>query len=393
MSTERIKVLLVEDNPSDARLIQESLAEATDDSFDLETVDTLAAGLHRLGCGGIEAILLDLALPDSFGQETFVRAKAQAMGVAIIVLTGLVDDSLALKLVQGGAQDFVAKVEVTGNNLTRAILYAIERERLEQKFRKLNEDLEQRIRERTAELESSNKELEAFSYSVSHDLRGPLTTLHGFADLLLEKYGSALGEQPRNYLHRINEAVTRMSCLIDDLLKLGKVNRQQLSLCDVGLRRLVEEVVHELETETANRKIEWRIEALPVIQCDRGLMKQVLTNLISNAIKYSRTRDPAIIEVRGVFIEGESTVLVRDNGVGFDLTSAEKLFSPFQRFHRAEEFEGTGIGLATVQRIIDKHRGRIWAHSEPQKGSTFYFTVGPPDKKAVRQAAVELARA
>jgi len=393
MSTERIKVLLVEDNPSDARLIQESLAEATDDSFDLETVDTLAAGLHRLGCGGIEAILLDLALPDSFGQETFVRAKAQAMGVAIIVLTGLVDDSLALKLVQGGAQDFVAKVEVTGNNLTRAILYAIERERLEQKFRKLNEDLEQRIRERTAELESSNKELEAFSYSVSHDLRGPLTTLHGFADLLLEKYGSALGEQPRNYLHRINEAVTRMSCLIDDLLKLGKVNRQQLSLCDVGLRRLVEEVVHELETETANRKIEWRIEALPVIQCDRGLMKQVLTNLISNAIKYSRTRDPAIIEVRGVFIEGESTVLVRDNGVGFDLTSAEKLFSPFQRFHRAEEFEGTGIGLATVQRIIEKHRGRIWAHSEPQKGSTFYFTVGPPDKKAVRQAAIELARA
>ncbi len=393
MSTERIKVLLVEDNPSDARLIQESLAEATDDSFDLETVDTLAAGLHRLGCGGIEAILLDLALPDSFGQETFVRAKAQAMGVAIIVLTGLVDDSLALKLVQGGAQDFVAKVEVTGNNLTRAILYAIERERLEQKFRKLNEDLEQRIRERTAELESSNKELEAFSYSVSHDLRGPLTTLHGFADLLLEKYGSALGEQPRSYLHRINEAVTRMSCLIDDLLKLGKVNRQQLSLCDVGLRRLVEEVVHELETETANRKIEWRIEALPVIQCDRGLMKQVLTNLISNAIKYSRTRDPAIIEVRGVFIEGESTVLVRDNGVGFDLTSAEKLFSPFQRFHRAEEFEGTGIGLATVQRIIEKHRGRIWAHSEPQKGSTFYFTVGPPDKKAVRQAAIELARA
>ncbi len=393
MSTERIKVLLVEDNPSDARLIQESLAEATDDSFDLETVDTLAAGLHRLGCGGIEAILLDLALPDSFGQETFVRAKAQAMGVAIIVLTGLVDDSLALKLVQGGAQDFVAKVEVTGNNLTRAILYAIERERLEQKFRKLNEDLEQRIRERTAELESSNKELEAFSYSVSHDLRGPLTTLHGFADLLLEKYGSALGEQPRNYLHRINEAVTRMSCLIDDLLKLGKVNRQQLSLCDVGLRRLVEEVVHELEAETANRKIEWRIEALPVIQCDRGLMKQVLTNLISNAIKYSRTRDPAIIEVRGVFIEGESTVLVRDNGVGFDLTSAEKLFSPFQRFHRAEEFEGTGIGLATVQRIIEKHRGRIWAHSEPQKGSTFYFTVGPPDKKAVRQAAIELARA
>jgi len=298
MNAERVKILLVEDNPSDARLIQESLAEASDDSFDLETMDTLAAGLQRLGAGGIDAMLLDLALPDSFGLETFVRARAQAMGVAIIVLTGLVDDSLALKLVQGGAQDFVAKVDVTGNNLTRAILYAIERERLEQKFRKLNEELEQRIRERTAELEAKNKELEAFSFTVSHDLRGPLTTLHGFADLLLEKYGSALGEKPRSYLQKINEAATRMGSLIDDFLKLARVNSLQLSLCDVSLGALDEEVLLGLESETANRKIEWRIGNLPSIQCDPGLMRQVLTNLISNAVKYTRPRDPAIIEVR-----------------------------------------------------------------------------------------------
>src|ERR1700739_3796517 len=196
------KVLLIEDNPADARLIQESLAESGDHVFDLETVDTLAKGLNHLNTLKVDAVLLDLALPDSFGQETFVRARARALGVAIIVLTGLDDDSLALKLVQGGAQDFVAKVDVSGNNLTRAILYAVERERLEQEFRKLNLELEQRVKDRTAELGASNRDLEAFSFSVSHDLRAPLTNLIGFTDLLGTKYGTQMDEQAGKYLAR-----------------------------------------------------------------------------------------------------------------------------------------------------------------------------------------------
>src|SRR5256885_3706218 len=387
MIAKRVKVLLVEDNPVDARLIQESLAEASDDSFDLELADTLAAGLQRLGSGGIDAMLLDLALPDSFGQETFARAKAQALGVAIIVLTGLNDDSLALKLVQGGAQDFVAKVDVSGNNLTRAILYAVERERLERDFKKLNAELEQRVQDRTAELEASNRDLEAFSYSVSHDLRAPLTHLTGFADLLLQKYSSELDEQAQKYLTRIHDAALRMSLLIDDLIRLARVSRQGLLRRPVRLETLIEEVLAEVEEEVRERAIDWRIGRLRPVSCDRGLMKQALSNLLSNAIKYTRPRERATIEIGEQIVQGESMFYVRDNGVGFDMSYADKLFAPFHRLHRETEFEGSGIGLATVRRIIEKHKGRIWAESEPGQGSVFFFTIGDEQTREVARGA------
>jgi light-regulated signal transduction histidine kinase (bacteriophytochrome) len=308
--------------------------------------------------------------------ETFVRAKAQALGVAIIVLTGLADDSLALKLVQGGAQDFVAKVDVSGNNLTRAILYAVERERLEQEFRKLNLQLEQRVKDRTAELEATNRDLEAFSFSVSHDLRAPLIKLIGFADLLEAKCSAQLDPQGAKYVTRIHEAAFKMSHLIDDMLRLAKVGRQGLHKKEVPLRSLVDEVLAELGTEIEKRIIDWRITPLPAVHCDRGLMKQVLANLVSNAVKYTRPREKATIEIGQMTVDGQTVFFVRDNGVGFDMKLAGKMFAPFQRLHQDQDFEGTGIGLATVQRIIEKHRGRIWAESESERGSTFMFTLG-----------------
>jgi signal transduction histidine kinase len=375
MTKPKSKILLIEDNAADARLIQEALAEASEQVFDLETADTLAKGLHRLNSSNIDAVLLDLALPDSFGMETFVRARAQALGAAIIVLTGLNDDSLALKLVQGGAQDFVAKVDVSGNNLTRAILYAIERERLEQEYRKLNAELEQRVKERTAELEASYKELEAFSYSVSHDLRAPLTHLSGYAEIVREQYAHTLDSTGQKYMQRIHDAARRMSVLIDDLIRLAKVSRQGLTLRQVQLRALVDEILRELESETAGRKIEWRVVDLPPVLCDYGLMKQVLINLISNAVKYTRPRAHALIEIGQALIAGQPVFFVRDNGVGFDMNSAAKLFAPFQRLHREADFEGTGIGLATVQRIIEKHKGRVWADSDGNHQTAFYFTL------------------
>lgn len=387
MSGQRLKVLLVEDNAGDARLIQESLEEASDQRFELETAETLQGGLQRLSCGGIDAVLLDLALPDSFGQETFVRAKAQALGVAIIVLTGLNDDSLALKLVQGGAQDFVAKVDVSGNNLTRAILYAVERTRLELDFRKLNAELEERVKERTAELEASNRELEAFSYSVSHDLRAPLATLIGFAELLMLKNVEQLDEAGKKNLGRIQESAFGMSKLIDGLMRLATVSRQGPTRQRVAFSSLVDEVLQELESQSEKRNIEWRIGALPVVDCDCGLMKQVLANLISNAVKYTRPREIAVIEIGQTRIGEETVFFVRDNGVGFDMRLADKLFAPFQRLHRGAEFEGTGIGLATTQRIVERHKGRIWATSEPNRGATFFFTLGRESESAVGGSA------
>ncbi len=384
MTARRLKVLLVEDNAADARLIQESLAERSDEPFDLETVDTLQTGLQRLSAGGIDAMLLDLGLPDSYGVETFVRAKARALGVAIIILTGLNDDSLALKLGQEGAQDFVAKVDVSGNNLTRAILYAVEREKLEQEFRKLNLQLEQRVKDRTAELEASNRELEAFSYSVSHDLRAPLSVLIGFAELLRLKNEAQLDEIGQKYLRRIHESAFRMSELMNDLIRLAKVSRQGPTREKVPLRSLVDEVVAELESQNEKRKIEWRIGALPVVECDHGLMKQVLANLISNAVKYTRPREIAVIEIGETIMGRERTFFVRDNGVGFDMKNANKLFVPFQRLHRHEEFEGTGIGLATVQRIVEKHKGRVWVESKVGVGSTFFFTLNMGARAAKR---------
>ncbi len=375
MIASRIRILLIEDNPSDARLMPEALLEAGDDSFDLETADSLVGGLLRIGDGGIDVMLLDLTLPDSTGEETFARAKAQSPGVAIIILTGSKDDSLALRLVQSGAQDYVAKDDVTGYGLTRSILYAIERHRAETLMRQLNRDLEHRVRERTAELQVRNKELEAFSYSVSHDLRGPLTRIHGYSTILVEKCAPELGDFGRKYLDQIKDAANRMSALIEDLLKLSKVGRGDLELREVSMDSLVEQVLSDLQPDTQDRHIDWRIGHLPPTKCDSGLMKQALANLLSNAVKYTRPRPNAVIEIGHTPVEGKFAFFVRDNGVGFDPKDAGKVFAPFQRLHDQAEFEGSGIGLATVQRIIQKMGGNVWADSELGTGSTFYFTL------------------
>jgi hypothetical protein len=250
-----------------------------------------------------------------------------------------------------------------------------ERNRAQQALEELNRELDDRVRERTAQLQATNGELEAFSYSVSHDLRAPVRHIDGFVKLL-ERELPPPTEKAAHYLRTIAASSRRMAALIDDLLAFSRTGRAPLEMRDVDLRALVEDVLRDLRPDLAARRIEWRVSALPGVRGDPSLLRLVVQNLVANAVKYTRPRDIAQIEIGAERAEAGATVIfVRDNGVGFDMRQVERLFGVFQRLHRDEEFEGTGIGLATARRIVHRHGGRIWAEGEPERGAVFRFTL------------------
>jgi len=380
---ENLSILLLEDVIPDAVLIEHELkkgglrAHATR----VETRDDFFGELERKKP---DVILSDHGLP-SFDGFTALREVIQRFPeVPFIFVAQASGPEEVIRSYQSGASDFVLKSELSARlvpAIQHALVGAQERASIRlacQRLERERELAETRCRQRTAELEAAVKELDAFSYSISHDLRAPLRHIDGFVEMLQQRLQSNLDGTTKEYLTIVSTAAKQLGTLIDALLSFSRTGRAPLVKSRVALSKLMESVLRDLRFETEGRSVEWVIAPLPVIEGDPTLIRQALFNLTSNALKFTRPREQARIEITATETDCEWEVHVQDNGVGFDMQYAGKLFGVFQRLHSAAEFEGTGIGLANARRIIQRHGGRIWAEGNPGSGSRFSFTLPRP---------------
>ena len=374
-----------------------SVAESANDAFissdEQGNIVHWNQGAGRIfGYTAAEAIgqPITLIMPQRFraahelGLYWYLQAQEKHVVGRTSELTGLRKDSTEIPI----ELSLSSWKTADGSFFTGIIRDITERKRTEREIKMLNDGLQSR----NEDLAAANKELEAFSYSVSHDLRAPLRHIDGFSKLLLEEHGTELSAQARDFLNLVREATSEMSQLVDDLLNLSRVGRQELTLQVTDLDAVVRDMVSSLQAEHSGRSLQFLVQPLPPVECDLPLLKQVFANLLSNAVKFTRPRSPAVIEVSSFFENGRPVFVVRDNGVGFDMKHVDKLFGVFQRLHRQEDFEGTGVGLAIVQRIVHKHGGRIWVQAQPDQGASFYFTLAPPTLETLQDTAQDSAQ-
>jgi signal transduction histidine kinase len=370
-------------------------------------LEPLGQNLYRASCGtealrcvldrDYAVILLDVQMPDLSGIETaaLIRERERSRTTPIIFLTGVVKTSeMIFKGYSAGAVDYLMKPVVSGILRAKVEVFVdlacarlklqeevLERVRIAGEIAKLNMALEQR----NEDLIAANEDLEAFGHSVSHDLRMPLRHIHAYISMLEETATSKLDAEERRQFTVIRDAARRMGQLIDDLLAFSRIGRAELKSARIDTEAVVQQVIAEMQTDLKDRHIVWSIEPLPVVNGDVNLLRQVWANLLANAVKYTRPRSEARIKVSGVTQDDEVIFSVSDNGVGFDPAYADRLFGVFQRLHSEKQFEGTGVGLANVRRIVQRHGGRTWADAKPNEGATFHFSF--PLRRGPRLAA------
>ena len=363
----RPRILVVDDESAQMQALCRTLPDHGYATVGFADGAAALAELQRAKC---DLLLADLMMPDMDGIALLQAAHTIDPDLVGIIMTGAGTIATAVEAMKAGAFDYILKpfkLSVIIPVLERAL--AMRRLRIE------NAELAQRVHERTVELEAANRELETFSYSVAHDLRGPLAVIVGDAEALLQDHAGELSDPARGLVGAIMTGGEHMQRLTDGLLRLSRLGRQVLSKGPIETTALVREVVDELQKSSAGRQITLHVGELPPCTADQALLRQVIVNLVSNAFKFTRMRDKPLITVLGWIEGGEKIYAVRDNGAGFDMQQAEKLFAAFQRFHSGDQYEGTGIGLSIAARIIQRHGGRIWAKSEPDKGATFYFSL------------------
>lgn len=402
MSSEAVnRLLVVDDEAAQVEALRRTLE---DEGYSVQGFTAAGSALAALRAGSFDIVLTDLTMPGMDGIAFLNAARQIDPGLAGIVMTGHGSIATAVEAMKAGALDYILKPFDL-----RVILRVLARTETMLRLRRENAALLERLSVRTVELETANRELqaanrelEAFSDSVSHDLRAPLRTIDGLLRVVQEDFGAEVPPDARQHIETVSAQAARMSELIEDLLRLSRLGREPLRKRPVDMRGLVQEVVGELHAAEAARRLDIRIGELPAAEADPSLLRQVWVNLVANALKFTRRREQAVIEITGAARAGERIApaapeprgagapdpqgrnagwagqklySVRDNGAGFDPRRAERLFGIFQRLHPAREFDGTGVGLSIARRIIERHGGSIWAEGEPDRGAVFHFTL------------------
>jgi signal transduction histidine kinase len=361
MAASAANILVIDDDP----LVRASTSGYLEDlGYNVQEADDGILGIESLKRQMPDLIITDIRMPHMDGLEVLKAVTKQYPELPIIVISGTGDLNDVVSALRFGVWDIILKPILNMDILGHSIKKALEKA-----------DLITRNRLNREQLEMANKELESFNYSISHDLRSPLHAIAGFSKILEEDCMDVLDDEHRDYLERIGRSVKRMNQMIDDLLTLSRLSQHDIEKEQINLSAVVSTIMGNIQASRPNLKLSVIIEKNVMVFADSGLISNVMENLLNNAIKYSGKVQNPVIEFGRVQTAKGPAVFVKDNGAGFDMKYAQKLFGVFQRLHRKEEFEGSGIGLATVRRIISKHGGSIWADAKPNEGATFYFTL------------------